>query len=80
MEIKVQNGIRRRNYEIIQEKELHPIINVSPNEEDIFNKIEELVLHPEKIPELSRQSIDYVQKHHDHIDVAKKYIDFWEKH
>jgi hypothetical protein len=70
-------GGEPENYEIIHETELRPIINVEPNYESVFLALEELVLHPERIPQLKKQSIDYVQKHHDYIKVAQEYLDFW---
>jgi glycosyltransferase involved in cell wall biosynthesis len=76
----VVGGGEEENYEIINEKELRPIINVRPSEEDIYQKLEYLVLNKEQIPELSAQSIEYVKRHHDHIKVARQYIDFWEMH
>lgn len=76
----VLGGGEEENYEIINEKELRPIINVYPSEEDIFQKLEYIVLNKEQIPKLSAQSIEYVKKHHDHIKVAQQYIDFWKTH
>lgn len=76
----VVGGGEEENYEIINEKELRPIINVRPSEEDIYQKLEYLVLNKEQIPKLSAQSIEYVKRHHDHIKVARQYIDFWEMH
>ena len=70
-------GGEPENYDIIHETELRPIINVEPNYESVFLALEELVLHPERIPQLKKQSIDYVQKHHDYIKVAQEYLDFW---
>jgi len=72
-------GGEAENYEIINETELHPIINVGPTYESVYQGLEELVLHPERIPELKRQSVDYVRKHHDYIKVAKQYVAFWSK-
>lgn len=76
----VVGGGEPENYEILGEEKLRPIINVLPTEEDVFNKLEDLVLHKERIPVLSAQSIEYVKKHHDHIKVAQQYLDFWNKH
>lgn len=76
----VVGGGEKENYEIINEKELRPIINVYPSEEDIFQKLELIILNKEQIPELSAQSIEYVRKHHDYIKVARQYVDFWETH
>ena len=70
-------GGEPENYEIINETELRPIINVEPTYESVCQALEELVLHPERIPELKRQSIEYVRKHHDYIKVARQYLDFW---
>lgn len=73
----VVGGGEPENYEILHEEELRPIINVQPNEEDVYHQLQELVLHPERIPELSRQSVEYIRRHHDHVKVAREYIDFW---
>ena len=75
--IVVVGGGEPENYEILGEKELRPIINVEPTYESIYQELEQLVLHPERLPELKRQSIEYVQKHHDYIKVARQYLDFW---
>ena len=56
----VVGGGEEENYEIINEKELRPIINVYPSEEDIFRKLEFIVQHKKQIPILSAQSIEYV--------------------
>ena len=70
-------GGEPENYEILDEKELRPIINVLPDEEDVFCKLEELVLRPERLKQLSAESRLYVERHHDHRKVAAQYIDFW---
>ena len=70
-------GGEPENYEILRETELRPIINVQPTFESCVNEIENLVLHPELIPTLKRQSIEYVRKHHDYIPVAQQYLDFY---
>lgn len=71
------SGGEEENYEILGEKELRPIINVQPEEEDIYNQLEQLVLHPERISQLKRDSIEYVRRHHDSIKVAQRYLDAW---
>jgi glycosyltransferase involved in cell wall biosynthesis len=75
----VVGGGEPENYEILGEKELHPIINVQPNEQSVYDELEQLILHPERIPELKRQSVEYVRRHHDYIKVAAQYIDFYSK-
>ena len=75
--IVVIGGGEPENYEIIHEAELRPIINVQPNYESVYHELEQLVLHSERIPELKRQSIEYVKRHHDYVKVAQQYIDFY---
>ena len=75
----VVGGGEPENYEIIQETELRPIINVEPNYDSVYHELEQLVLHPERIPHLKRQSIEYIKKHHDFIKVAMQYVDFWNR-
>ena len=72
-------GGEPENYEIIHEEQLRPIINVQPNYESVCHELEQLVLHPERIPELKRQSIEYVRRHHDYLKVARQYEQFYEK-
>lgn len=71
-------GGEPENYEIINETELRPVINVEPNYESVYKEVEQLVLHPERIPELKRQSVEYVRKHHDYLKVARQYLTYWE--
>lgn len=66
-------GGEPENYEIIDERELRPIINVQPTYESVYHELEQLVLHPERISELKRQSVEYVRRHHEYIKVARQY-------
>ena len=75
--IVVVGGGEPENYEILGEKELRPIVNVEPSYESVYQELEELVLHPERIPELKRQSITYIRQYHDYIKVAKEYEAFY---
>jgi hypothetical protein len=70
-------GGEPENYAILDERVLRPIINVQPTYESCFHEIEQLVLHPERIPQLKRESVEYVKKHHDYLKVAKQYLDFY---
>lgn len=72
-------GGEPENYEIIAEKELRPIINIEPYYESVYQELENLVLHPELIPDLKKQSILYVERHHDSVKVARQYADFYMK-
>lgn len=69
----VVGGGEQENYQILNEQELRPIVNVQPDEQSVYDALEALVLHPERIEVLSRQSIEYIRRHHDHIRVARQY-------
>lgn len=73
----VVSGGEEENYEILGEVELRPIINVQPDEEDVYRQLEQLVLHPERIPQLKRDSVEYVRRHHDSVKVAERYLQAW---
>ena len=75
----VIGGGEPENYEILGEKELRPIINVEPTFESVYQQLELLVLQPETIPELKRQSIAYIQRHHDYLKVARQYEAFYNR-
>lgn len=72
-------GGEPENYELIGEKELRPIINVQPTRESVYHETEQLILHPERLAELKRQSVEYIRRHHDYIEVAKQYVNFYKK-
>ena len=72
-------GGEPENYEILHEEQLRPIINVLPNYESVYQELEHLVLHPELMIELKRQSIVYINKHHDYLKVARKYEKYYQK-
>lgn len=75
----VVSGGEEENYDILDEKELRPIINVQPDEEDIYRQLEQLVLHPERIDQLKRDSMEYIRRHHDSHKVARRYLEAWDK-
>lgn len=71
-------GGEPENYEILAETELRPIINVEPSYDSVYHELEQLVLHPERLPELKRQSVEYVRRHHDYLKVARQYEQFYQ--
>ena len=77
--IVVVGGGEPENYDILNEQELRPIINVEPNYESVFHELEQLILHPDRLPMLKRQSIEYVRRHHDYIKVARQYEQFYKE-
>ena len=73
----IVGGGEPENYEIVGETQLRPIVNVLPTEDDVYEKLRHLALHPEEILRLKAESLAYVRKHHDHINVARQYLAAW---
>lgn len=55
-----------------------PIINILPEVEDIYKKIESLILEKSLIKEIGLKSRKFVEQFHDHVNVAQMYLDEWE--
>lgn len=70
----VVGGGEEEQYALLGETELRPIINVQPNEEDVYQQIKERILeHPEALHQLQLDSVEYVKRYHDHLAVARAY-------
>lgn len=73
----VVGGAEEECYEILGERELRPMVNVVPNEEDVYNKLLELLQHKERIATMQRDSIRLIERHHLPQKVARQYLEFW---
>lgn len=74
----VVGGAENECYELLKEEELRPMVNVFPNEEDVYKKLESLILLPKKeIKRMQQESRLFVKKHHDCRKIAKQYTEFW---
>jgi glycosyltransferase involved in cell wall biosynthesis len=74
------SGAEPEYYDFIGEKELHPIINVTPADEgDIDKKLEWIIRNKSRLPELSHQSREFVIRNNDSRLVAQRNLDFWNK-
>lgn len=73
----VVGGAEEECYDILGEKELRPMINVIPDEKDVYNRLKWLVDNKAQIAKMQQQSIEFVNKHHHPIKVAKEYLEFW---
>lgn len=63
-----------KHYDI---KEDTIVINALPDAKSIANKLEWLILNPEKILELSKNGYKFVAREHDHIKCAQLYLKAW---
>lgn len=73
----VIGGGEPENYEILHENELRPIVNVEPTYDSVCQQLEHLVSHPELIPTLKQQGIEYIRRHHDYRKVAEQYVNLY---
>lgn len=70
-------GGEPENYKIIHEPTLRPIINVLPTYESCVRELTHLVNNLSLIPQLRRDSYEYVRKHHEFIKVARQYEELY---
>ena len=73
------SGNEPEYYNFIGENELHPVIGCYPDDEMIFNTLENIVLHPENLSILGRQGRQFVMRHNDSHIVAHRFLNFWKK-
>lgn len=75
----VVSGGEPEVYELLDETENHPIINVHPTYDGVFSQLEWIVKNKSLLPKLSVDSRVFVKEHHDYIKIAKQYLDFWSR-
>lgn len=75
----VVGGAEEECYDILGEKALRPMINVTPSEEDVYRQLDWIIKNKDKVAKMQKESIEFVRKHHAPEKVAREYIKFWEK-
>ncbi len=76
----VVGGGEEEQYELLGEQELRPIVNVRPSEQDVVEQIERrLLMSPDSVARLSEESMEYTRRWHDHVKVAQRYVDVWQR-
>lgn len=70
-------GGEEEHYAVLHEDTLRPIINVCPSYDSVRDALEHLVLHPELLPRLKADSMEYVRRHHHYVKVARQYADLY---
>ena len=74
----VVGGAEEECYQILGENKLRPMVNVVPSEDDVYEKLRQLLLNKEQIATMQRDSINLIKHHHLPRQVAQRYLDFWE--
>lgn len=54
-------------------------INALPNVDYLVNKLSFLIENPEEITAISKRARTFIEKEHDYIQIAEKYINTWKK-
>lgn len=70
-------GAEEECYGILSEKELRPMINVIPDEQDVYEKLKNLIKNKERIAQMQKESAEFIKRHHTPEKVAQEYINFW---
>ncbi len=56
-----------------------PVINIKPNAKSIVDEIEKLIDKKDSIETIGNESRKFAETVHNHIDIAKKYLELWNK-
>lgn len=76
----VIGGGEEEYYDFIGERELRPIINVRPGQdEENLRVLGEALLTEGMVSRLSRESAAFVRKHHDYMKVSMEYVSMFEE-
>ena len=73
----VLSGAEDCHYSLIGEESNKPIINITPDKKHIKHQIEYVLDFRGNIETMGFQGRKYIEKHHDYILIAKKYIQAW---
>jgi len=68
-----------KNFEEFYQLKKIVAINALPDAQQIAGKLEELILNPNMIQEISSNAREFVEREHNHISIAKKYISTWQE-
>ena len=70
--------------EPIANKELgldyNPVINICPDVDQICSAIKDLISNRDKIESMGLNGRKFVEKYHDYREIAKQYIEIFEKY
>ena len=74
----VVGGAEPENYAILGDTDLKPIVNVQPNEDDVYDQLCLLMDRRDELLQLKADSREYIRRYHDHLKVVRQYLKFWE--
>lgn len=71
------SGAEPEYYDFIGERDNRPIVNALPDDDALLATLEQVVLHPERLPALARASRAFVEKHNAQAVVARRALAHW---
>ncbi|MBW7676636.1 glycosyltransferase family protein [Chryseobacterium chendengshani] len=72
-------GGEYKHYELLGEKTNFPIVNITSDIQDMYNKIEYFIDKKNHVLELGKQSRQYIEDHHDSLKIGQDYINYYER-
>ena len=54
-----------------------PLVEAKPDVNYLVTKLSELIENPNKMIEISTRARKFIEKNHNHIAIAQKYINTW---
>lgn len=54
-----------------------PVIHIEPDADQIYSQLEWLVKNKEQVPEIGKQSREFVERYHDYKIVARQFLEAW---
>lgn len=75
----VFTGAETEFLELYNLREDEVCINALPDVDYLFEKMEHLILNPEILNSISTKARAFIEKEHDYISIAKKYLAAWQK-
>ena len=75
----VVSGAEPEYYDFIGEKDLQPIFNPQPDDNEIYKLFTHLVNNPELIIRSGAEGREFIRRHNDADLVARRCLDFWTK-
>jgi len=74
---KVVLGGNEYEYSKLYDNPKCPVLNIEPNKKSILDQLEKLILDRKKIIKIGQQSRNFIEHYHDHVTIAKSFINQW---
>lgn len=64
-------------YKLMNDDHNKPLVYLPIDEAEMYNTFEKLIKNKNQLHKKALASREFAEKHHDHIKVARQYVDFW---